>query len=505
MKNTSKQDIFKKIGLISGLLVFIFVNFFLDLEPGSPAITATLAVALLMAIWWVTEAVPISVTALLPVVLFPLLGIMNGKVVSSTYFNHIIFLFLGGFLMAGAMEKHGLHKRIALKILLFTGSGYGRILFGFMFATVFLSAWMSNTATAMMMVPVVLSVITKLGDYLEPPDLKKITYSLLFGVAYGASIGGISTLIGTPPNLSFARIFNIIFPAAPEITFSQWMIFALPITVVMFVAVWLLLYFKYKPKKGFTIKSSGLFKMELSKLGKTSYEEKIVFIAFITLALLWVFRSGFDMGNFSIPGWSSLLNQPKLVNDGTVAILISGILFMIPTKDGKTRILEADAIKKLPWNIVLLFGGGFALASGFAESGLAIWFGDQMKFVGDMPIILTVLIIVFFMSFLTELTSNTASTEMFLPILAGIGISTNINPMLFMIPATVAASLAFMLPVATPPNAVVFGTGKLKISEMMRTGFILNIIGVIVVTLGMYYWGQVVFDIDFNLFPDWAK
>ena len=505
MKTITKQDIFKKIGLISGLLIFVFVNFFVELESGSPEITSTLAVALLMAIWWVTEAVPISVTALIPVVLFPLLGIMNGKVVSATYFNHIIFLFLGGFLMAGAMEKHGLHKRIALKILLFTGSSYGRILFGFMFATAFLSAWMSNTATAMMMVPVVLSVISKLTDYLDPEDHKKITYSLLFGVAYGASIGGISTLIGTPPNLSFVRIFAIIFPTAPEITFSQWLIFALPITVVMFFFVWILLYFKYKPKKEFTINGSKLFKDELSKLGKTSYEEKIVFVAFISLALLWIFRSGFDTGNFSIPGWSALLKHSDLLNDGTVAILVSGILFMIPTKNKKTRILEADSIIKLPWNIVLLFGGGFALANGFAESGLAIWLGDQMSFVGNMPILLTIFIIVFFMSFLTELTSNTASTEMFLPILAGIGISTNLNPLIFMIPATVAASLAFMLPVATPPNAVIFGTRKLKISEMMRTGIILNIIGVIVVTLGMYFWGQIVFDIDFDVFPMWGK
>ena len=499
-----KKDKIKRLSLIFGLLVFIFVNFFVELDPNKPEITSTLAVALLMAIWWVSEAVPISVTALLPVVLFPLFGIMNGKAVSSTYFNHVIFLFLGGFLMAGAMEKHGLHKRIALRILLFTGSSYGKILFGFMFATAFLSAWMSNTATAMMMVPVVLSVISKLTEYLDSKDQKKITYSLLFSVAYGASIGGISTLIGTPPNLSFARILNIIFPSAPEIIFSQWLIFALPITVVMFIFIWMFLFFKYKPKKKFTI-GSKLFKDELSKLGKTSYEEKIVFVAFITLAFLWVFRKGFDLGDFAIPGWSSLLRHSDLLNDGTVAIFISGILFMIPTKNKKNRILESDSVMKLPWNIVLLFGGGFALASGFAESGLAIWLGDQMKFVGDMPIIFTMFIIVFFMSFLTELTSNTASTEMFLPILAGIGISTNLNPLIFMIPATVAASLAFMLPVATPPNAVIFGTRKLKISEMMRTGFVLNIIGVIVVTLGMYFWGQIVFDIDFNIFPDWGK
>ncbi len=499
------NNITKKIGLILGLSASILIYFFTELDPAKPEITATLSIAVLMAVWWVTEAVPISVTALLPVALFPLLGIMNGKTISSAYFNHVIFLFIGGFLMALAMERHNLHKRIALKILMFTGTGHGRILFGFMLATAFLSMWMSNTATAMMMVPVAISIITKFQEYLNKKDLKKYSYGLLFGIAYSASIGGIATLIGTPPNLSFTRIFSIIFPAAPEITFSQWFIFALPVTIIMLVVAWLILYIKYKPSNMSDIDESSIFKKQYKDLGKRTYEENIVFIAFILLALLWIFRSGIKIGSFEILGWSSLFGNPKYLNDGTVAIAISLILFMIPAKSKPgERILQKEVIGKLPWHIVLLFGGGFALAQGFTESGLALWFGEQLKIIASVHPFLIILIIAFFMSFLTELTSNTATTEMLLPILAGIATTVKINPLIFMIPATMAASLAFMLPVATPPNAIVFGTNRLKISEMMKTGIILNLTGVLVITFIMYFWGQHVFDIDISIFPDWA-
>ncbi|MEA2043485.1 MAG: DASS family sodium-coupled anion symporter [Bacteroidota bacterium] len=503
-KNLLSQRHIKQLGLFSGIAGFLLTLFFSNISPDKPEITATLATGILMAVWWITEAIPISVTALLPVVLFPFLGIMDGKAVSSVYFNHIIFLFLGGFLMAGAMEKHGLHKRIALRILLITGSGFGQILFGFMFATAFLSAWMSNTATAMMMIPVVLSVIIKLNDFLPPRDVKKVTYSLLLGIAYSASAGGISTLIGTPPNLSFARIFNIIFPAAPEISFSSWVLFALPISIIMIIAVWLVLYLKYKPAVKTIEGSTTLFREELQKLGPINFEEKVVGITFSTLALMWISRSGFTTDSFSIPGWSAWLNHPELINDGTVAILAALLLFIIPSKNKPGNLLDAKAITSLPWNIVLLFGGGFALAQGFTESGLAVWLGDQMKFISDFPLFIVVLIVALFMSFLTELTSNTASTEMFLPILAGIGISTGINPLIFMLPATVAASLAFMLPVATPPNAVVFGTKKLEIREMVRTGVLLNFIGVIIVALAVYFWAPHIFNINFTEMPAWA-
>ncbi len=501
-----KKELSKTIGLFFGLVVSLSIYFFADLDPEKPEITATLAIAVLMAIWWVSEAVPIAVTALLPVALFPLLGIMNGKLVSSAYFNHVIFLFIGGFLMALAMERHNLHKRIALRILMLTGSGHGRILFGFMIATAFLSMWMSNTATAMMMVPVALSIVSKFREYMSKEDVRKYSSGLLFGIAYSASVGGIATLIGTPPNLSFARIFSIMFPLAPEISFSQWFVFALPVTIIMLIAAWLVLYIKFKPSKKSSDNESDVFKNQYKKLGKLSFEEIIVLIAFITLACLWIFRSDIKIININISGWASLFGNPKYLNDGTVAIAMSVLLFMIPTKSKPgERILQAEVIGRLPWHIVLLFGGGFALAQGFAESGLALWFGEQMKVVSGVHPFIIILTIAFFMSFLTELTSNTATTEMLLPILAGIAISVKINPLIFMIPTTMAASLAFMLPVATPPNAIVFGTNQLKISEMMRTGFILNIIGVVIVSIVMYFWGQTVFGIELSVFPEWAN
>ncbi len=494
----------KKIFLIIGIVVFLAILFFVDLQPGNPTITYTLAIAVLMAIWWTTEAVPIAITALIPIVLFPYFGIMDGKAVSNAYINHIIFLFIGGFLMAIAMEKHNLHKRIALKILMFTGTSFAKILFGFMAATAFLSMWMSNTATAMMMVPVAISIISKSTEYFNESDAKRYSTGLLFGIAYGASIGGIATLLGTPPNLSFTRIFAIMFPHAPEISFSQWFIFAFPISLIMFGFAWILLYLMYKPKrcaKG----NEEILNKEYAKLDKIGFNEKMVFILFLILAFLWIFRAGIKFDAFQIPGWSLLFAQPKFINDGTVAITVAFFLFVIPAKGDKyTRLLEKGDIAKLPWHIVLLFGGGFALAQGFVQSGLAIWFGEQMEFMGNLHPILIVLLVALLMSFLTELTSNTATTEMLLPILAGIAIKIQINPLLLMLPATLAASLAFMLPVATPPNAVVFGTNRLQISDMVRTGIILNFIGVFLVTVGVYYFAVYVFGIDITVMPSWA-
>ena len=292
---------FKNItGFIIAPFVFILILLFGDLEPGNPQATYTLAIALLMAIWWITEIIPLAVTALLPVVLFPLFGVMNGRDVSSTYFNHVIFLFIGGFLVALAMQKWNLHKRIALRILMVTGSSPARILLGFMFATAFLSMWISNTATAMMMVPILLSIISKLEDYLDKKELSRYSIGLLLGIAYSASVGGIATLVGTPPNLSFARIFQIMFPHAPEISFSDWFIFALPISIIFFVLIWVFLYFVYRPRTSLENLKGIDFKAQYRELGPASFEEKIILIDFIVLAVLWLTRSGISLGEFTI-------------------------------------------------------------------------------------------------------------------------------------------------------------------------------------------------------------
>jgi len=262
----------------------------------------------------------------------------------------------------------------------------------------------------------------------------------------------------------------------------------------------------YKPKTRWENISPETFQKQYQELGAFSFEEKIVFGSFISLALLWIFRAGIKFDTFSIPGWSSLFSHPQYLNDGTVAIAIAIFLFIIPSKNKQgTRIMDWKTANKLPWHIVLLFGGGFALAGGFAESGLSMWFGEQLSWVAGIHPLVVIFVIALLMSFLTELTSNTATTEMLLPIFAGISLSAGVNPLLFMVPATLAASLAFMLPVATPPNAIIFGTSRLRIIDMARTGFLLNFIGITIVTLITYYFGTYIFDIDVNIFPEWAK
>ena len=497
----------QQIGVFGGLLLFFILILFGDLEPGKPEVTYTLAVALLMAVWWITEAIPLAVTSLLPVVLFPLLGVMNGKDVSSTYFNHVIFLFIGGFIVAIAMQKWNLHKRIALKILMYTGVSPARILLGFMLATAFLSMWISNTATTMMMVPILLSIIQKLEESIGKKAIGKYATGLFLGVAYSASIGGIATLVGTPPNLSFARIFQIMFPEAPEISFANWIAFALPVTIILFIFVWLYLFMIYRPKTKSWVKiSKNEFKTQYKELGSIGWEEKIILIDFILLAVLWLSRSNITIGNFTLPGWSNIFSSPSFINDGTVAIAMAVLLFLIPSrKKDREKLMTWKAATGIPWHIVLLFGGGFALASAFKESGLSLWFGEELSWVVNIHPFLIILVICLVMTFLTELTSNTATTEMLLPVLAGLAVTTQINPLLLMLPATLSASMAFMLPVATPPNAIIFGTGKINMIDMARTGLILNIFGAIIITIITYFLGEAVFGIEIGIFPDWAN
>ncbi len=488
-------------------ILFFYILFFTNLDENNPAVTATLAVAVLMALWWVTEIVPLAITSLLPVVLFPVLGVMNGKDVSSTYFNHVIFLFLGGFLIALAIQKWDLHKRIALKILLLVGTSPAKILLGFMLATAFLSMWISNTATTMLMIPILISIISQLEDINLKKDVKHFSIGLLLSIAYSASIGGIATLVGTPPNLSFARIFNIYFPNAPEISFATWFFYAFPLVIIMFIIAWFYLYLVFV-KRGSNFKSIDKTSLKLTykKLGKWSYEEKVMMVIFVLLAMLWFFRADIVIGSFKIYGWQNIFKNPSYFNDGTVAIAIAIILFIIPSKQQKGKFLmDWKTAESIPWEIILLFGGGFALATGFKDSGLSQWFGEQMIWLSDVHPFFIILTIAFVVTFLTEITSNTATVETFLPVLAGLAMSIEINPLLFMLPATIAGSLAFMLPVATPPNAIIFGTKRVPMIEMSKTGFFLNIVGIVLVTISTYYLGTYIFDIQLDVFPDWVK
>jgi len=494
-------------GFVLGLVIFFVILLFVHLDPKKPAATATLAVAMLMAVWWVFEVVPLAITALLPVFLYPLLGIMNGKAVSSVYFNDIIFLFVGGFIVALAMQRWNLHKRIAMRILIFTGTSPLKILLGFMLATAFLSMWISNTATTMMMIPILLSIIEELSETMDKKSADKFTVGLLLGVAYSASIGGVSTLVGTPPNPMFTKVFAIMFPKGPEISFASWFFLVFPLAVLLFLATWGYLYLLYKPaKESMQSIDKRSFYEQYHLLGKLSREEWIVLLDFVFMAILWMTRSNITVGKFTIYGWSGWFAHPHYFNDGTISIFMASLLYFIPAKSEKgTMVMNWEFSKKIPWGIVLLFGGGFALAIGFKDSGLSAWFGNSMSFFkGTHPLVL-IFGISFIMVMLTELTSNTATTQILLPILAGLAVSLKINPLYLMIPATISASMAFMLPVATPPNAIVFSSNKISVAQMAKTGFVLNIIAAVLISLFAYYYLPYIFNLNITAFPAWAQ
>lgn len=498
----------QKTGFILGPLSAILIIIFFEFDPANPLIEFMAAVAVLMAVWWITEPIPLGATSLLPLVLFPLFGILDGEKTAETYINSTIFLFLGGFLIALAMEKWNLHKRIALKIIMFFGGSAELIILGFMCASAFLSMWISNTATAVMMLPIGLAVIKNLENEVGNGKSNNFSKAIMIGIAYSCSIGGVATLIGTPPNLSFARIFKITFPSAPEITFGNWLLLGIPVTVIMLFVAWIVLTkIIYKFDKNVLIQKS-IVQNEFKELGKARYEEKIVLTVFILTALLWIFRSNIEIGSFVIPGWANLFGNPKFLNDGVVAIAMATVLFLFSSKNEEIKskmILDNKIFSKVPWDIILLFGGGFALAKGFVVSGLAPYIGEQFSTLTDVNPFLLMFVTAISITFLTELTSNTATTEMILPVLASISVAIGVNPLLLMITATFSASMAFMLPVATPPNAVVFASQRLNVSDMVKSGIILNLTGVFVITLVVYFIGTAVFDINLTTLPEWIK
>ena len=463
------------------------------------------AVAILMAGWWITEAIPIPATSILPVALFPLLGIMDGRTTAQTYFNHLIFLFIGGFLFALSMQKWDLHRRIALRILRMLGTKPRRVILGFMLSTWFLSMWISNTASTMMMVPMAMAILIPFREHLEPKQAKRFSIALILGVAYSSSIGGMATLIGTPPNLSLVRILEITFPEAPELSFSNWFVFALPTAATFVLIAWWVLCRLARIDKGGIPVSRDLFVKEHARMGKMPFEQGAIAVLFFRRVFGWMVRQDFDVAGITLPGWSNLLSNPKAVDDGTVAIVIALLLFLIPSRaqPGK-RLMDWEAASGIRWGIVLMFGGGFALATGFKESGLSAWFGGQLVGLETMHPLLMVFCICLVMTFLTELTSNLATTELVLPILASMAVAVHTNPLLLMIPATLSASCAFMLPVATAPNAIAFGSGEIKIHEMMRYGIALNLLGVALITAAVYWIGIPVLGIEPGVLPDWA-
>ncbi|MDY7393959.1 DASS family sodium-coupled anion symporter [Aureibaculum sp. 2210JD6-5] len=491
---SNSTTITQKIGLILGPIVFALTLLFFHPEGLSKEANAVLAATLWIAIWWITEAIPIAVTALLPIVLFPLSGGLDIASTSGSYGHKYVFLYLGGFIIAIAIEKWNLHRRIALNIINLIGSDVRKIILGFMLATAFLSMWISNTATSVMMLPIGIAIIKQLKDNPNTAEDENQIFgkALMLSIAYSASIGGIATLIGTPPNLVLAGVVEETY--GYEITFSQWFMFGFPISVVLLFICW-----KYLTRFAFTFRQKEFpggraeIKRLLQKLGKISYEEKVVTFVFALTAFCWITRS-------------FLLEKilPQL-DDTIIAIAFAVLLFLIPSKDKKEKLINWDEAVKLPWGIIILFGGGMALAKGFEVSGLAFWLGNQMTAFGGLTLILLVFVLIASVNFLTEITSNLATTAMLLPVLAPMALTVDVHPFILMTAAAVAASCAFMLPVATPPNAVVFGSGYLRIPDMVSKGIVMNVISIIILTLFVYFVLPELWDLTVQGFPEELK
>ncbi|KAM6946200.1 solute carrier family 13 member 2-like [Aplochiton taeniatus] len=543
-------------------------------------------VIILMALYWCTECIPLAITALLPVILFPMMGIMESGEVCVQYLKDSNMLFIGGLLVAIAVEHWNLHKRIALRVLLLVGVRPALLMMGFMITTAFLSMWISNTASTAMMLPIAQAVLQQLSDTearaderelgrstkagqdnqaFEMGDAKEshddaerkpkengvsretleespeaelrrgrreqkylqLTKGMSLSVCYAASIGGTATLTGTTPNLILKGQVDELFPGnGGVINFASWFGFSFPNMVLMLAISWLWLQFMYM---GFNMKKSfgcgtdkegdeeayQVMKDEYKKLGGMSFAEGAVLVVFVFLVILWFTREpGF------MPGWATVLfNQEKqYVTDGTVAIFMSTLFFIIPSQmpscksyseDGKPvkappTLLEWGVVhERMPWNIILLLGGGFALARGSEISGLSLWLGESLTPLQTIPPFAISILLCLLVATFTECSSNTATTTLFLPILASMATAIKLHPLYVMLPCTICASLAFMLPVATPPNAIAFSYGNLRVIDMAKAGFILNIVGVITINIALNTWGTAMFNL--NTFPDWAN
>ena len=475
----------QKIGVVLGPLMFIIILQFFHPEGLSDSANAVLASAVWVAIWWITEALPIAVTALLPIVLFPLSGGLGLKETTASYGHKYIFLFIGGFILAIAIEKWKLHKRIALTIIKLVGTNVVNIILGFMIATAFLSMWISNTATAVMILPVGMAIVQQLRDNPDTVEDENLVFgkALMLAIAYSASIGGMATLIGTPPNLVLAGVVQETYGV--DITFSEWFSFGFPISILLLVICWL-----YLTRVAFSFKQKAFpggrdeINKQLKALGRLSYEEKTVLVVFTLTAFAWITRS-FLIKQF-VPA----------IDDTIIAVSFAILLFILPNKNKNKRILAWEDAVKLPWGILLLFGGGMALAVGFDSSGLALWLGEQMTNLQALSLFLLLFILIAAVNFLTEITSNLATTAMLLPVLVPLATILNVHPYYLMVGATVAASCAFMLPVATPPNAVVFGSGYLKIEDMVKKGIWMNVISILLLTIIVYYFLPLVWDLS---------
>ncbi len=450
------------------------------------------------------------VTALLPMVLFPLLGIMPMGEVTRQYGDEILFLFMGGFCLALAMQKWHLHKRIALHIIRAIGTSPNRIVLGFMCATAFISMWISNTATTMMMYPIALAVISQLseaGDFLSADRMRNFRVCLMLSVAYAASIGGMGTLLGTAPNLILVTNVKKLFPGAPEVNFVRWAAFGVPLVLLFTPLAWLVLTrFVFRIGKTASPRSRDIIIAEIQKLGPATKEEKLVLLTFLLAVFGWIFRVDLDLEAFRLPGWATWLGVQARVTDATVAIMAALLLFLMPTNWRRGEfLLDWKTAAQLPWGLLIFFGGGLAISAGFKATGLSDWLGQQVSFAQHLPPLVLILLACAAITLISEFASNTATAAIFVPIFAASAQALQVNPLPVMIAVAVAASCGFMLPIATGPNAIVFGSGFVRTPDMAKAGIWLDIMGVILVTLAVYLFAVPAFQIDLSQFPSWAK
>ena len=500
----------RTVGLATGVVGFLAVLMLPTPAGLSPDAHKTAAVAVLMVSWWISEAVHIGVTGLVPVVAFPLLGVSASTEISAHYANHLIFLFIGGFIIAYAMEAWNLHRRIALNTIARFGSRPRPMVLGFMATSAVLSMWISNTATTMMLLPMAMAVVNQLAGSAEVRGVRSHEEAsrvaqdvfgcvLLLGIAYSASIGGIGTIVGSPTTVAFLGFATESFPDQPVIGFAQWSMVCIPIVVVFLPMTWLYLCRFGGSLPLSAIRFSGsqnVIRKELDALGRISVPEKRVLIVGATTGLLWIFRAPLDLGALYVPGWSQLFPVPGHVHDSTVAMAMAVLLFVLPSgvSRGDGRLLDwKGAARGIPWGIVFLIGGGFALAATITDSGLAAWIGSALGMLGGVPGWVLVIAICFLTTALTETTSNVATVLMLSPVVAAMAGEIGVHPYLLLIPMAVTASFAFTMPVATPPNAIIFSSGWITIPQMFRAGVVLDLVGLLIVPVAVYVLGARIF------------
>jgi len=482
----------KYFKIVLGPLLFVFTLFlfaqFNYLQEGKMA-----AIAVWVATWWLTEAVEMPITSLLPFILIPLFGIADAKTIAAQYMDQVIFLFMGGFMLSYGLEKSNLHSRLALFILSKVGNSPQNILAGIMFVAFFISMWMSNTATVMMLYAAVTAIVLKFKE--NDLNHEKIGGSLMIGLAYAASIGGMATLVGTPTNMIFYSFYNSNFANQHQLVFSTWFILAFPIALLLGLCTYFLIRHHFKLKQIKIEVQTAYFKEKYHQLGLMNRDEKIIGILFLATAFLWFSRSDLLFGHFSFKGWSNLFTHKEFVQDSTVAILMASLLFFIPSQKAEgDKLLSWEDCKKLPLGIMLLFGSGFALAKGFELSGLSDLLAHGLHILSNKSLLLIVIGICILITFISEFASNVASIQLALPILLALSVSLKFPALSLMIPATLAASLGFMLPVATAPNTIVYGSGLIKVKDMYSIGLWVNITGILLIGFICYLFSGGIFN-----------